>query len=132
MTNSADFLFLKSKLLPLPKICSNQFYKFFETKASKLSNRHCLLNLAQNTAEEVDSLRFHFGILEKGLHFKYLPNIFSGISVHARPHPGPLPQGEGERHHVAGQFPDPRFRHRSCVICRRRRTTQPLAWVKTR
>ena len=48
MTHSADFLFLKSKLLPLPKICSNQFYKFSETKASKLSNRHCLLNLARN------------------------------------------------------------------------------------
>jgi ORF6N domain len=80
----------------------------------------------QLTVEEADSLRFQFGILDKGLHFKYLPNIFSGISVHVRPHPGPRTEipipnrdrGEGERHHVAGQFLDLRCRHRFCVICR--------------
>ena len=26
------------------------------------------------------------------------------ISVHARPHPGPLPRGEGELDHVPGSF----------------------------
>jgi hypothetical protein len=29
-----------------------------------------------------------------------------------------LSPGERERHHVAGQFLDPRHRHRFCVICR--------------
>ena len=28
--------------------------------------------------------------------------VFSGIGVYARPHPGPLPRGEGEPCHVAG------------------------------
>ena len=51
----------------------------------------------QLTEEDAEAVRFQFGILQKGLHFKYLPNIFSGICVHARPHPSPLPRGEGER-----------------------------------
>jgi len=35
----------------------------------------------QLTAEEADSLRFQFGILEKGLHFKYLPYVFTQEGV---------------------------------------------------
>jgi len=37
----------------------------------------------QPTADEADSLRFQFGILEKGLHFKYLPCVFTqeGIAM---------------------------------------------------
>jgi len=29
------------------------------------------------TAEEAEASRFQFGILEKGLHFKYLPYVFT-------------------------------------------------------
>ena len=35
----------------------------------------------QLTAEEADSLRFQIGILEKGLHFKYLPYVFTQEGV---------------------------------------------------
>jgi hypothetical protein len=49
----------------------------------------------QLTADEAEASRFQIGILDKGLHFKYLPCFFSGVSVHTRPHPGPLPRGEG-------------------------------------
>jgi hypothetical protein len=72
----------------------------------------------QLTEEDAEAVRFQFGILQKGLHFKYLPNIFSGICVHARPHPSPLPGERESAHHVAGQFLDPRLRHRFCVIYR--------------
>jgi hypothetical protein len=51
----------------------------------------------QLTEEDAEAVRFQFGILQKGLNIKYLPNIFSGICVHVRPHPSPLPRGEGER-----------------------------------
>ena len=51
-----------------------------------------------------------------GGHFYGSFNIFSGIGVYARPHPGPLPRGEGEHGHVAGYFLDPCCRHRFRVI----------------
>jgi len=35
----------------------------------------------QLTADEADSLRFHFGSLEKGVHFKYLPFVFTQEGV---------------------------------------------------
>jgi hypothetical protein len=35
----------------------------------------------QLTADEADSLRFQFGILDKGLHFKYLPFVFTQEGV---------------------------------------------------
>lgn len=35
----------------------------------------------QLTEEEADSLRFQFGILKKGLHFKYLPYVFTQEGV---------------------------------------------------
>jgi hypothetical protein len=35
----------------------------------------------QLTAEEADSLRFQIGILQKGLHFKYLPFVFTQEGV---------------------------------------------------
>src|SRR5208282_2889109 len=31
-----------------------------------------------------------------------VPQLFSGNGVHARPHPGPLPRGEGGQGHGAG------------------------------
>ncbi len=43
---------------------------------------------------------------------------FSGMSVYARPHPGPLPRGEGAHLHGAGQFLDPHCSHRFGVISR--------------
>jgi hypothetical protein len=45
----------------------------------------------QLTEDEAEASRFQIGILKRGLNFKHLPNIFSGISIHARPHPDPLP-----------------------------------------
>lgn len=37
----------------------------------------------QLTAEEAEALRFHFGSLKRGLHFKYLPRVFTqeGVSM---------------------------------------------------
>src|SRR5208283_5129173 len=44
-------------------------------------------------------------------------STFAGkIVVYARP-PGPLPRGEGERHHAAGQFLDSCCSHRFLIIC---------------
>jgi hypothetical protein len=42
----------------------------------------------QLAEDEAEASRFQIGILKRGLNFKHLPNIFSGISIHARPHPG--------------------------------------------
>jgi hypothetical protein len=40
----------------------------------------------QLTVDEADSLRFQFGSLQKGLHFKYLPRVFTqeGVAMRKR------------------------------------------------
>ena len=45
-------------------------------------------------------------------------DVFSQVSVYARPHPGPLPRGEGAHRHGAGLFLDSHRSHRSGVIGR--------------
>ena len=118
-----------AKIIPAMKIvCTGNLNKAVRRNLS----RHPAEFLFQLTAEEADSLRFHFGILEKGLHFKYLPNIFSGISVHARPHPGPLPRGEGERPTSLDNFSIIMAVTDSGSFAVRRMITQPIAWLKTR
>ena len=55
------------------------------------------------------------GALKTGICFV---DIFSWMSVYARPHPGPLPRGEGEHRHGVGQFLNPHRSHRPRVIGR--------------
>ncbi len=44
------------------------------------------------------------------------------FSFDARPHPGPLPRGEGEAVHIARKFVRPRCRRRLLNISKRTRT----------
>ncbi len=53
------------------------------------------------------------GTHKAGIRF---PEDFSEVSVYARPHPGPLPRGEGVRRRGAGKFLGFHCRHRFQVI----------------
>jgi hypothetical protein len=61
-----------------------------------------------------------------------LLDIFSGVGVYARPHPGPLPRGEGE--HIASleKFSIFMAVTDSVSLAVRHKITQPIAWLKAR
>jgi len=59
-------------------------------------------------------------------------NVFSEIGVYARPHPGPLPRGEGSTSHVAGQFLAPHCNYDSLSLALRRTIIRNVTWLKTR
>jgi hypothetical protein len=61
-----------------------------------------------------------------------LLDVFSGVGVHARPHPGPLPRGEGEYFTSLDNFSILMAVADSVSFAVRHKITQPIAWLKTR
>ena len=59
-------------------------------------------------------------------------DVFSGVGVHARPHPGPLPRGEGERLTSLDNFSILVAATDFVSFAMRCITTQPIAWLKMR
>jgi len=59
-------------------------------------------------------------------------DVFSGVGVHARPHPGPLPRGEGEHPTSLDNFSILIAVTDSVSFAVRHKITQPIAWLKTR
>ena len=59
-------------------------------------------------------------------------DIFSGVGVYARPHPDPLPRGEGEHLTSLDNFSILIAFTDSVSFAVRHRITQPIAWLKTR
>jgi len=59
-------------------------------------------------------------------------DVFSGVCDHARPHPDPLPRGEGEHFTSLDNFSIFMAATDSVLFAVRFRITQPVAWLKTR